>query len=102
MPNHKSESKVDGQMAQALAGTFREIQGGEVMCEYCDETKEKYLSLRRDDIYGKEFIAVRKLGPCKMDPDRNKWITSAYVNGGNLYAVINFCPMCGRKLTEDK
>ena len=89
-------------MAQALAGTFREIQGGEVMCEYCDETKEKYLSLRRDDIYGKEFIAVRKLGPCKMDPDRNKWITSAYVNGGNLYAVINFCPMCGRKLTEDK
>lgn len=39
------------------------------MCEYCDETKEKYLSLRRDDIYGKEFIAVRKLGPCKMDPD---------------------------------
>ena len=89
-------------MAQALAGTFREIQGGEVMCEYCDETKEKYLSLRRDDIYGKEFIAVRKLGPCKMDPDRNKWITSAYVNGGNLYAVINYCPMCGRKLTEDK
>ena len=48
-----------------------------MMCEYCDETKEKYLSLRRDDIYGKEFIAVRKLGPCKMDPDRNKWITSA-------------------------
>ena len=102
MPNHKSESKVAGQMAQALAGTFREIQGGEVMCEYCDETKEKYMSLRRDDIYGKEFIAVRKLGPCKMDPDRNKWITSAYVNGGNLYAVINYCPMCGRKLTEDK
>ena len=31
MPNHKSESKVDGQMAQALAGTFREIQGDEVM-----------------------------------------------------------------------
>ena len=30
MPNHKSESKVAGQMAQALAGTCREIQGGEV------------------------------------------------------------------------
>lgn len=70
------------------------------MCEYCDETKEKHLSLRRDDIYGKEFIAVRKFGPCKMAPDRNKWIISAYVNGGNLYAAINYCPMCGRKLTN--
>ena len=72
------------------------------MCQYCDETKEKYLSLRRDDIYDKEFIAVRKLRPCKMNPDRNKWIISAYVNGGNLYAVINYCPKCGRKLSEDK
>ena len=70
------------------------------MCEYCNETKVKYLSLRRDDIYDKEFIAVRKLGPCKMNPDRNKWIISAYVNGGNLYADINYCPKCGRKLSE--
>lgn len=29
------------------------------MCEYCDENKTEYLSKRRDDIYGKEFIAVR-------------------------------------------
>lgn len=70
------------------------------MCEYCDESKVKYLSLRHDYIYDKEFIAVRKLGPCKMDPDRNKWIISAYVNGGNLYAVIKHCPICGRKLDE--
>ena len=70
------------------------------MCEFCDENKTKYLSKRSDDIYGKEFIAVRKLGPCKMNPDRNNWIISAYVNGGNLYAVINYCPHCGRKLTN--
>lgn len=72
------------------------------MYEYCDKIKGKYLSLRRDYIYDKEFIAVRKLGPCKMNPDRNKWIISAYVNGGNLYAEINYCPMCGRKLSEGK
>lgn len=70
------------------------------MCEFCDENKTKYLSKRSDDIYGNEFIAVRKLGPCKINPDRNKWIISAYVNGGNLYAVINYCPQCGRKLTD--
>ena len=68
------------------------------MCEYCDETKEKYLSLRRDDIYGKEFIAVRKLGPCKMDPDRNKWITSAYVNGGNPSSEIHRKPVLKNRL----
>lgn len=71
------------------------------MCEYCDENKNKYLSIRRDDIYGQEFISVRKLGPCKINPHRNKWIISAYVNGCNLYAVINYCPHCGRKLTDD-
>lgn len=71
------------------------------MCDFCDENKNKYLSKRRDDIYGQEFIAVRQLGPCKINPDRNKWIISAYVNGGNLYAVINYCPHCGRKLTDD-
>lgn len=70
-------------------------------CKYCNgEIKTEYLSKRRDDIYGKEFVAVRKLGPCKMNPDRNKWIISAYVNGGNLYAVINYCPMCGRNLND--
>ena len=88
-------------MARSLAQDCRAVQGGKVMCEYCDETKVKYLSLRRDDIYGKEFIAVKKLGPCKMNPDRNKWIIIAYVNGGNLYANINYCPMCGRKLNEE-
>lgn len=68
------------------------------MCEYCDETKTKYITMRRDEIYGKEFLAVRHLTPCRANPGRNKWIITAYMNGSNIYGEINYCPMCGRKL----
>ena len=86
-------------MAKALAGNCGAVQGGEVMCEYCD-MKNKPMAYRFDGIY-KEKIYVQHLIPAKLRPN-GRWIIKAEVASGPIYANINFCPMCGRKLAEEK
>lgn len=68
------------------------------MCKYCEDDSKEHIAKRRDSIYGTEFIAVRHVKPCKANPNRNFFCVDAYINGSNMYAKINFCPMCGRKL----
>jgi len=67
------------------------------MCEYCD-MKNKPMAYRFDGIY-KEKIYVQHLIPAKLRPN-GQWIIKAEVASGPIYANINFCPMCGRKLKE--
>ena len=69
------------------------------MCNYCDGTK-KPLAERRDEIYH-ERIVVKYV---KKAPLRSKdyWCIEAVTTDGKIYAPINYCPMCGRKLTEGK
>jgi hypothetical protein len=61
--------------------------------------KNRPMACRFDGIY-KEKIYVQHLIPAKLRPN-GRWIIKAEVASGPIYANINFCPMCGRKLTED-
>ena len=72
-------------MGKALAGTCREIQGGEVMCVCCDGI-----------LHPDQLVAVCKRGGIVrmvvMNTDRKEVI---YIDN-----VANYCPQCGRKLKE--
>ena len=73
------------------------------MCEFCDNLdvtgRGKNLSVRKDEIY-RDFIQIVKF---QKTPLRKREFCAvlAQIQGVNMYAEINFCPMCGRKLTED-
>lgn len=74
------------------------------MCEYCREHNLRHpkipLSSRRDEVYGAEAIVLHHFMPCEMNPTRDFWAVEAHLAGGNMYAPINYCPICGRKLEE--
>ena len=57
------------------------------MCEYCE--KEKHIEEREKDniyfkIWGKHLQVIRKVFNIRLGRD----------------VIINFCPMCGRKVGE--
>ena len=59
------------------------------MCEYCE--KEKHIEKREKDniyfkIWGKHLQVIGKVYNIPLGRD----------------VIINFCPMCGRKLGDDK
>ena len=78
-----------------MAQTCRAVQGGEVMCEYCDKFKDNQFKILIDNraIDASLFI----------DGEHGKifWRVNGFQNGSLFaYAEINYCPMCGRKFTE--
>lgn len=83
-----------------LFRTCEQVQGGEVMCEYCDNldvtVRGKNLSVRKDDIY-RDFIQLVKFQKAPLRK-REFCAVLAQIQGVNMYAEIKFCPMCGRKL----
>ena len=74
------------------------------MCEYCDNLDVtglgKNLSVRKDEIY-RDFIQLVKFQKAPLRK-REFCAVLAQIQGVNMYAEINYCPMCGRKLSEAK
>ena len=72
------------------------------MCEFCEEHNlrrtKKPLSVRKDEVYGAEAILLHHFKPCKANPTRNFWAIVANLSGNNMYAEINYCQKCGKKL----
>ena len=68
------------------------------MCEYCTKFHEKPFSNEDGD---SEFVLCWSYSSFK---NRKKfWHIVALAEGVGVHSVkINYCPMCGRKLTEDK
>jgi hypothetical protein len=67
------------------------------MCEFCEGDKPIHENLKHRVIGMIRFIRVkkRKWGPCLSIS------TATNYNGTKQnYFNINYCPMCGRKLTE--
>ena len=73
------------------------------MCEYCRKRS-------KNEISGKEFALQETVG-FKSDRYYSSWIMKnkadekagimVSTNGGNaVYFDINYCPICGRKLTK--
>ena len=73
------------------------------MCEFCEPDKKnkcKPLVKRFDSINGYEKIELKHAIPCKALPNRDEWHLSVFSFGACIYAQINYCPMCGRKLGD--
>lgn len=73
------------------------------MCEFCEPDKKnkcKPLVKHFDSINGYEEIKLHHSRPCKAFPNRNEWHLSVLSFVACIYAQINYCPMCGRKLED--
>ena len=72
------------------------------MCEFCDNLdvtgRGKNLSVRRDEIY-RDFMQLVKFQKAPLRK-REFFAVYAEIQGVNMYAEINFCPMCGRELKD--
>ena len=74
------------------------------MCKYCDNLdvtgRGQNIAIRKDDLY-RDFMQLICFPKTEM---RKKKSYAIYANlqSVTMYANINFCPMCGRNLTEDK
>lgn len=67
------------------------------MCEFCEAVKPIRENLEHRVVGEIRFIRVKrnKFGPCLTIGTLNQF------NGKKCNSVnINYCPMCGRKLTE--
>ena len=75
------------------------------MCEYCENKNQ-------NEIKGKEFNLLPTFG-FKNDRKYNSWILKSPIdkkvgimittdNSNAVYFNINFCPICGRNLKNDK
>jgi len=62
------------------------------MCKYCEENKY----LMKNDTNGFHTLEVAK------DDNDIAYSLLLFTPFGMYDAVINFCPMCGRKLNEEK
>ena len=84
------------------------------MCEYCEPTTKYKIWNEEEYKYTKEIVATKAIcNPFPNDEDAfvnsEIWIMEGNLlcgdNSGNEYnkasARINFCPMCGRKLTAE-
>ena len=84
------------------------------MCEYREQTTKYKIWNEEEYNYTKEIVATKAI--CNPFPDDNEYEDSEiWIMDGNLLCGdnsrneytkasvrINFCPMCGRKLTEAK
>ena len=70
------------------------------MCEFCEEPFKAF-AVRKDEIYT-ETLRVKHMMAHKPFRPKSYWILEAYVASGTIYGTIFYCPMCGRKLTEEK
>ena len=73
------------------------------MCKFCEPNKDnkcKPLMQCLDKLNGYERVRVHHTRPCKADPNRDFWRLYCERFGVFIYAEINYCPMCGRKLTN--
>ena len=74
------------------------------MCEYCENLdvtgRGKNLAIRKDGLY-RDFMQLICFPKTQM---RKKESYAIYANlqSVTMHANINFCPMCGHKLTEAK
>lgn len=73
------------------------------MCEFCEPDKKnkcKPLVKRVDGINGYEKIELQHVLPREALPNRDEWHLQVMSFGTCIYAQINYCPMCGRKLGD--
>lgn len=73
-------------------------------CKHCDFKKPKGIGYPE----GKPMatneegrIVLMHENGCRAIPDENEYIIDCDLFGVGMYAVINFCPICGRKLKDD-
>jgi hypothetical protein len=87
-------------MAQALAGNRHQIQGGKVMCQYCNfGTRGKFKGRTPDFLILQDRFAVKIE---KDEPYVGDYGLTVSDNEDEceFTVAIKYCPMCGRKLTE--
>ena len=74
------------------------MQGGEVMCQYCTKFHEKTFSNEDGD---SEFVLCWSYS--SFNNRKKVWHIVALAEGVGFHSgKINYCPMCGRKLTKEK
>lgn len=74
------------------------------MCKYCDNLdvtgRSQNIAIRKDDLY-RDFMQLICFPKTEMRK-KESYAIYANIQSVTMYANINFCPMCGRKLTEAK
>ena len=70
------------------------MQGGEVMCEYCEGDKFILEDRYENGARSFKWMSLHSNGLLVFNTDGNEY------ERGEVY--INYCPMCSRKLTEEK
>lgn len=69
------------------------------MCEYCENGKA---ILKFSQIQKEKNDVVVKITKSTVSDGRTLYFISATLNGDGVSTEIKICPMCGRKLTEEK
>lgn len=66
------------------------------MCTWCNRADNDFVLLNETSEYSGIEIALNRQGVLRIRYNENDgWISQDIIN-------VNFCPICGRKLTEDK
>jgi hypothetical protein len=65
------------------------------MCEYCDG-KLKDMNVYTIGKDGGAYIELRS--KCDDNNYLVQWVEDNHMGGGSTSLVINYCPMCGRKI----
>ena len=93
----KAECNINTSIKDAFEKGFRigvikgqSVQPGQTNCEYCHEDSDGYVKPVEKNCHA--FIRFGMDG----------WELSLKANGWHGSAKIRYCPMCGRKLKNDK